>query len=565
MDDNTLKNTLVGLAALLHDIGKAYQRSGKKLSSKYKNTEEWQILLNKYSHYHSLHTAEFFDNQIENSYINKLWSESFPEISMQKASAGHHNPQDYLTQIVAISDQIASGFDRERYEIRSNKKPYDYRKVHLAPLLKHVSLQKDIVDKDYRYNLEEISVNSIFPVHKNELSNIKVEEKYENLVNNFEKDLKKIFANKKFDIFISEIQTIFEKYFSFVPSSTLDEYDEISLFDHSKTSAAFAASTYDYFSKENLDKLNYNQIKDKNLYMLIRGEFFGIQKFIFGDDTENSQNTAKALRGKSFYVSILSQLTAYHIIKEIKLPSFNIMLNAAGMFVILAPNKETVKQKIKDIKAEINDWLYDTFYGEVSFGIVNVESSPKDYIDKRFEKLWLDLISLMEHEKYAKFNLTKRKSLFEDYHKEFDVSGSCNTCGKRSATNNNNCEMCNTFIDIGKQLVNNRYLHLYEKKKGEFFQRYSIKFSNEIQLSNEYIDVLDLEPLKSYEGGSIVYINNYVPKNNYEIMSFEEIVENNNSERKKPLGILKADVDNLVSPEKLDNYLIILELTKEIC
>ncbi|MCA1933126.1 MAG: hypothetical protein LDL13_06085, partial [Calditerrivibrio sp.] len=132
MNNSLLRTSLVGLSAFLHDIGKPYQRTGLRLPEKYaKNSFDRQLILNKDSHLHALHTANFFDKFLnEQSFIARLWKEEFPEVSMQIASAGHHNPgNSFIEKVITLADQIASGFDRDDYENRQKRSPLDYRKV----------------------------------------------------------------------------------------------------------------------------------------------------------------------------------------------------------------------------------------------------------------------------------------------------------------------------------------------------------------------------------------------------------------------------------------------------
>jgi CRISPR-associated protein Csm1 len=541
MSDLLMKSSLVGLAAFLHDIGKPYQRTGNTLPKHYSSgSDNWQIFLNRDSHFHALHTANFFESFIENSFIDSLWKEYFPDLSIQKASAGHHNPQDFLTKIIADADQIASGFDRERYEERQNKSKKAYRQVHLTPLLRLITLKEKIPNTDYRYTLDPLNYDSIFPVKKQDITDVKAEEKYKNLIKNFEKDYQKISKEQNLKIYTDALQSLFEKYFSFVPASTWDEYDEVSLFDHSKTTAAFASASYNYLEENNLKEIPNN---DDERFIIIRGEFFGIQKFIFGSSTESSKNSAKVLRGKSFYVSMLSEIAAQYFLKELNLPIFNLMLNAAGMFVIVAPNTKQTLEIINNLKEELNKWLYNEFIGEVALGIVTTKSKPSDFTEKRFEDIWLKLLSGLEEEKYSKFNLPKQQALFQGFHEQFDKGNICKTCGKKAA-DGDNCSLCSLFQDLGKDLVNNRFIYVMDKPDGNIFNKFTLNFSDKFEPKADIFKVIDMYPSKSFEGAPMLYLNNYVPKELNTPKTFEEMVKTNNNSY-KPLAVLKADVDNL--------------------
>lgn len=537
MENLMLKTSLIGLAAFLHDIGKPYQRTGNRLPEKFaKDSFEWQMILNKDSHYHALHTANFFDNHLKN--IQKLFDEEF-KVNMSIISAGHHNPNnDYLSQLIAKSDQIASGLDREEYEKKQSQHRFDYRKVMLSPLIRMASLYEEN-NKDYRYPLDILNVNSIFPVHKDKQFD-EAEDCYKKIIKYFEESLTKL-DGLPLNLFIDGLITLMEDSFSLVPSSTLGEFDDISLYDHLKTTAAIATSLYKYNDK----KLPNEQEKS---FLIIRGEFFGIQKFIFSEGAESGKNPAKILRGRSFYVSLLTEIAANMILKKLNLPSFNLMINAAGMFVILADNTDNTKNILNELNNKINDWLFNKFLGEVYFGIATTEASSNDFTEKHFETLWLNILTEMEKIKYSRFDLINKESVFYDYHKQFENNNVCGLCGKESVKKGKEFgDNCDEFIQLGASLVNHNNRFIIIKNRGLIFGEYDYYFCENIDLKDlgNLSKVIDISLFKQFSGFYRAKINTYVATENHRIKTFEELAELDEDTGIKAIGVFKADVDNL--------------------
>ena len=105
------------------------------------------------------------------------------------------------------------------------------------------------------------------------------------LWNNLEYSYKKIWEEfyndiKKVSIEYLTVDTvchILRKYTSLIPSAVYKSYPDISLFDHSKTTAAIAQCLYQYVQEK-----GENSINDKIRYFtLVSGEISGIQEFIY--------------------------------------------------------------------------------------------------------------------------------------------------------------------------------------------------------------------------------------------------------------------------------------------
>ena len=122
---NNTRNQIY-LAALLHDIGKFYQRAdtGSVATSKYlsnaENKESIYCPLYKglYTHKHVLWTAQFIEDF--SSVFNHLLGNEAPAVdhrnNLMNLAAGHHLTRESLTEygrIIKEADCLSSGMDRD--------------------------------------------------------------------------------------------------------------------------------------------------------------------------------------------------------------------------------------------------------------------------------------------------------------------------------------------------------------------------------------------------------------------------------------------------------------------
>lgn len=148
------------LAALLHDIGKFYQRAdtGSVKTSRYlkehcKDESSFCPLFNgRYSHKHVLWTAQFIDEY--RSVFQKLVKEDFDDWTNKNnlinLAAGHHLSNEQLSEwgaLIKEADCLSSGMDRNseialRDEQDENTNWDAFKKKRMISVLETVGLSK---------------------------------------------------------------------------------------------------------------------------------------------------------------------------------------------------------------------------------------------------------------------------------------------------------------------------------------------------------------------------------------------------------------------------------------
>ena len=542
----------ISLAGLLHDVGKIRQRSEEKIENDY-NWSYCPEYKNHPSHIHAAHTAEFLD-----WFVNRFKIES--ENNLVNVASYHHKSgtDDPFVEIIKKADRLSSGFEREFSEKSEN-----YKESKLISIFSEVGFSSNA--EEYHYPIKKLGFD-VIPTKDGVPKNESVEE-YKALWKGFVADVGKISINLSFDAFYDAVQNVYEMYAWCVPSSSFKTYPDISLFDHSKTTAAIAQALYEFHKhNESLSPHKISQPQEDN-FLLIQGDFSGIQNFIFSKMGESNKFAAKILRAKSFFVSLATDLAAYDICRKMGLTKAAIIMNAGGKFTLLTPNTQSSIDILEETKDVINDEIFKQSYGEVQFVIGYTKASDSDFQMGRFSKKIEELALILEESK-LKPNI--KQFVFDDYLENVKDNGICEICGKSpadaAAEDVPICKHCRSFKEIGEKLV-----------KSEFF---SIRTSGGIYIIDGlYADFrkyensllcFDLKTDREFRGFSKNRISSYVSiikENEIEeryknikdsedisinsIKPFSCIAEDvkyyNSPEHKGSafLGILKADVDSL--------------------
>lgn len=530
----------LALAGLLHDIGKFRQRSGEVLPDKsYELSAYCPFLEDKgyFTHQHAAHTAEFLKGvvgkQNQKSFIETMvGDESFENISTK-----HHKPSTPKEWIVAIADRVASGFEREAFEKYNNAddRQRENLKYYEVPL-------DNFFDDSKIFALEKFSSKSIYPKKHEKIT----KEAYAKLYEAFLKDVAKLQERPK-ENFENGLDFLLKKYTSFIPSSTYGTKANIPLYDHLKTTAAFASALAKYH--ENDMELKSIKDYDKEKFLLIAGDFFGIQNFIF--ENLPTEKAAKILRGKSAFIQIFIKVIALDICKKLGLSKLSVVSDNAGKFEILAANTSETKAKLFEIQQELNTWFLTHTFGESGIGISFVEASGLDFTSGKFQQLRERLAKRIELSKYKKFNLTSQKAVFEVETK--DNVHLCKTCNKRFKNDTNSdtaCEFCNIFIKLGEKLAKAESIQITFNTKGEIsiYGDYYVEFKSFINADSQI--VYDITNDEEFRGFSKWALRSYVKFSEHEkrVEEFAELALESCGGAKegvKALMSLKGDVDNM--------------------
>ncbi len=418
---------------------------------------------------------------------------------------------------------------------------------YLHSIFKNISFEeKDLQSKEYCYEAFCVNAKSIFPKLKSELKSVNIL----TLLDDFFDALALIPISYKEnqELWLDHFDSACECYLSNLPSL----YNtEISLYDHIKIIVSLTISLYK--SKEN-----------EKPFLLISGDFFGIQDFIFAGGRETNKQAAKLLRGRSFQVSLFTELASLKVLQELGLPSTSQILNAAGKFLIVAPNTKETEDKIEKVRKELDKWFIENTYGLAGIGLAVTPANADDFEGEKFEQLQKDRFAELEKMKLQRLNLTQ----FDSCVQNIDYANGCcelNQYFPAQSKENKHALISQDQIKIGENLVKKDRLFVcdYNEKINDCEKTqildlnifgYKVIFTKKKEKTGKFsrfkihrfwdFSIPEKQDENIFNGYARRYINGYVAiDNNKEVISFDDLATKDQGQ--VALMTLKGDVDNL--------------------
>ncbi len=279
--------------------------------------------------------------------------------------------------------------------------------------------------------------------------------------------------------------------------------------------------------KDLIEKPNDISSLLQNDMLLISGDFYGIQKFIF--DRLSTKNASKVLRAKSAFIQIFTEYIARYICSELNVKEDTILSITAGKFEILIPKQDI---NLEDIQDKIDNYFIKNFYGLSGIMLSFVECNYDDFNNpSRYKKLRKKIIDSIEDKKFQKFNLFKQDAFdILEYDTNIDNQTLCPICNiRKSQKEKENCNICDSFINLGKELVKNSEELVFASTLGISFVD---NFDPKIKLNNK---------IKSY----VFYIDESGIRTPADFKLLADSSCKNLDTGVKSLAVLKADVDNM--------------------
>lgn len=468
----------MALGALLHDLGKFAERAGIEVGADALETHLQQYARRQeaggrqwYSHRHSAYTAlaiDLLEPDLPNLVGSDMtpfaaWKDPDADDSLINAAARHHKPETYLQWLIATADRVASGFERETFDKYNDAGEGQGKLNHISArqltLFEQIRLTDDEAPSALamRYPLLPLAPRNLFPVEAREVEVgdlAKAQSEYRSLWNGFVAALAQIPPShrERLDLWLDHFETLWLTFTHAIPSATaFGVKPEVSLYDHSKAVAALAVALWRFHLERGDDPETVAAAQreradwaEKKLF-LIQGDLFGIQDFIFATGGETQRRAAKLLRGRSFYVGLLTECAALRVLDALALPPTSQILNAAGKFLIVAPNTPSTLEKLAGVRADIDGWFLQHSYGQSGVGLAWLPASCNDFLSDggsanthgRFRELMRRLFAQLDLAKAQRFDLCGAGApppLFAGFLDAFDnTRGACQIDGRSPA------------------------------------------------------------------------------------------------------------------------------------
>ncbi len=191
----------------------------------------------------------------------------------------------------------------------------------------------------------------------------------------------------------ANLHALLQRYTWAMPAPLLvtdsDRATDISFYDYARISAALAVCL-----QPTSDNATATAI-------LIGGDISGVQEWLY---TFGSAGAAKSLRGRSFYLQLLSEVIALYVLDYFKLPQANLLYAGGGNFYILAP-AHLATELIK-IRCEISRKLLTMHDGALYVAIAHTDIQPAMLLGedgKRVAEAWEKISRKLNQQKTRRF------------------------------------------------------------------------------------------------------------------------------------------------------------------
>ena len=452
------------LAGLLHDVGKVAQRA---------KDDPWNP-----------------PSDIEDSGqpVHAAWSlkmaSLMPKPYRSAAYAGgyHHQPEKspaqdiFLSKVVSLADKLSAGERADPQQDQDKKKP---------PQQMVSIFDKIVIDGHEQKNQHYLPVSPLsldiignyIKSTKTALSDTK--DQYDQLRLELESAMKKDIAEP--EAYLENILAEMQRLTWCVPSAYYHSLPDISLYDHSRMTAALATCLVEQ-EPEKVDQLlgavkrsfeekpqvGDEAILSQDIALLVGGDISGVQDFIY---TITNKGATSALRGRSFYLQLLTEAAARFILRELGLPYTNLIYGGGGNFYILARASDTTilpaaRQKLSRI-------LYKHHQGDLYIAIDGLNLKANDFLRPKqkdqkhpLSEKWGELtrlLAVVKNQRFSELTEEELKILLNPQGHGGNEEKQCQVCGREHSKtqtikkgNNDEgvrkCPACQSYEKLGEEL-----------------------------------------------------------------------------------------------------------------
>lgn len=446
------------LGALVHDIGKFRERTFEPLPS-------WAEPFTREARYsHEPCSALFVEEWLGQ------WSTDFH--ALRRVVLKHHAPSLPDEQLVSLADRLSAN---EPAEAEDDAEGARGRAVStLQAVLSRVPISQGGLDR-HRYHplcSLDFSREVLFPQAQAAGSAAA----YRGLWQSFTDEVQRLPADD-----VSTLLALLRKYAWAIPSDTRRNIvPDVSLYHHLKTTAAIAACLVrEGLTEQEVQSLlaalgrRYRGMPltppedcmmQRNLCALVKGDLSGTQDFLY---LLSSSGAARGLRGRSFYLQLLTEVIADWILRQLQVPPANLIFAGGGHFYVLLPYQEAARQ-LDGLRQEIARKLWRLHHGDISLTVDFAPLNALDFLEQEaggngFSEKWEAVSQRVNDRKQRKWrdlgDGDMMRHLFAGQQRGATEEESCQVChntwqaGADPLDDNvRKCRRCSGFEELGRQL-----------------------------------------------------------------------------------------------------------------
>ncbi len=390
---------------------------------------------------------------------DEMFAEIVPDCWRNMAYLSNYtNPlSTHLESVVILADRlVAGGYD----QVQSELKPLQSIFASLEQ-----SDSEKLTKKYLPLQPLALAEEVIFPVHTVNASKAAYEELWKGFVEAAKKLRDQLWTEDQQNAYLLGLLDLLQRYTWCIPSTYCSKVPDVSLYNHSRMTAAMAAC---------LVTLEESQIKawieeqdhDQAVALLVGGDISGVQKFIY---TITSSGAAKSLRGRSFYLQLLTEAVAHYTLDQLNLPITNLIYAGGGNFFLLA--QVCHQEQLQKIARKVSGKLLQAHEGELYLILADTPLTATQLKATEFHTAWDQLHSELNRAKLKPLTTLEDEVLAGVIGAGMGIGGDretlCHVCGRENSQPEEKesggeviriCPMCESFEELGNRLA--RATHL---------------------------------------------------------------------------------------------------------
>ena len=429
---------LAALAGLLHDVGKFAQRAG------------WR------SGPHTEIGGEFVRQCVPQSWRERL----YPVI-------GHHNKplSGYETKIVALADRLSAG---ERAD-ETQEQPRQLLSIFCCVETQDAKGRPQSAPEKSYQALKPLALEREVLFPGVEWGAPKVQRGYQDLWRDFATEMQGLQqahqVQGNLGVYLENVLLLMQRYAWCIPSAYYRSLPDVSLYDHGRMTGALAACLSGK-SEAVLDQvLRAPEQSTESIAILVGGDISGVQDFIY---TITDRGATSALRGRSFYLQLLTEAAARYVLRRLELPITNLIYQGGGAFYLLARAEDS--RKLVEIQREISHILLAYHRGDLYLALAGVPLAAADFYDGRISGKWEELVQALrgvKQRRFAELDPALLAQVFRPQDHGGNQDKQCQVCGLEhpgtaDKDGTRKCPPCISYEALGDDLRRAAYLWLAE-------------------------------------------------------------------------------------------------------
>lgn len=428
---------LAALAGLLHDVGKFAQRAGDQVTSEWSGGKTQAD----FGYQHALHTWYFANKYLPASIRDQV----------RTMAAFHHRPQNDLGAIVQLADHLSAG---EREDDEDNLVPY-LESVFLR-LGGYTPQEKGYLSLAVLDPRREL----IFPYKRDLRWEDARRQEYDTLWRAFVGQVGKL-PDDSLAVYVEGFLDLLQRYAWCVPSAYYRSVPDISLYDHARTTAAlaacFAAEARDMsWCQARLDEF-WNDRPGEAVALIVAGDISGVQKFLY---SISSEGAAKALRGRSVYLQLITEVVAQYLLNQLDLPLTNLLYAGGGNFYLIVPTQ--VEKSLPGLQAEVTRKLWEAHEGNLRLALAWTPVQAREFKIGTFAGVWERVHDRLHRVKERPLAELRADEILQNVGTGYGKGGNvdtCPICGREDpGVGDNGCKLCQSFTDLGQAVAHATHL-----------------------------------------------------------------------------------------------------------